>query len=173
MKEQIVWGEIMIARLFGIVLILVLGACSSTGTLTTAFDADAAAFINTTGQAEVSGQAFLRRNDGIVVYGAGSEVLLIPKTAYSDERMQQIYGSGKISYFGRTFTNDDPDYYNYARTAIADGEGRFSFDNVAYGDYYLITTVTWMIQYAQQGGSLMERVSVRDGQDVSVIMRGY
>lgn len=163
----------MIARLFGIFLIVLLGACSSTGTLTTAFDADAAAFINRSGNADVSGQAFLRRNDGIVVYGAGSEVTLIPKTAYSDERIQQIYGSGKQSYLGRRFTNDDPNYYTYTRTAIADGEGRFTFKNVANGDYYLVTSVTWLVQYAQQGGLLMERVSVQGGQDANVIMRGY
>lgn len=163
----------MIARLFGIFLIFMLGACSSTGTLTTAFDANAAAFINASGSADITGQAFLRRNDGIVVYGAGSEVRLIPKTAYSDERMQQIYGSGKQSYLGRAFTNDDPDYYNYVRTVIADGEGRFTFENVANGEYYLVTSVTWMVQYVQQGGLLMERVSVTGGQDVNVIMRGY
>jgi hypothetical protein len=151
---------------------VLLAACTTVGTLNSTFDPNAAAFVKAQGKGTITGQAFLRRNDGIVVYGAGSDVILVPKTAYSDERFAQIYGSGKVSMFGRTFKNDDPTYYEFSRKTVADGEGRFVFDGVADGQYYLTTNVVWMVQYAQQGGALMERVTIKDGQPVTVIMSG-
>lgn len=154
-----------------IVMALFLFGCTST-TLTTSFDPKQAAFINTQGSASITGQAFLRRNDGIVVYAAGSEVTLIPKTPYSDERIAAIYGGGKISYFGANFKNDVQEYYQYTRKTVADGEGRFTFNDVASGSYYVTTSVIWMVQYVQQGGALMERVTVSNGQKASIIMSG-
>lgn len=161
-----------------IVAALVAGALSScaSATLVTPFDPAAAAFSERAGTAVISGQAFLRRNDGIVVYAAGSDVALVPKTAYSDERMQKIYGEGKISQatdlgVGVTFTNDDPRFARTVRTVIADGEGKFTFTGVPAGSYYLTTQVIWRAQYVQ-GGALMERVTVLDGQTANVIMTG-
>lgn len=163
-------------RLKGIlaaVLIAVsLAGCASTATLMNNFSAQEAAFINTQGKATVTGQAFLRRNDGMVVYGAGSQVILIPKTTYSSERMAAIYKGAHISYFPLTFKNDDPNYQNYARKTVANGEGRFKFENVAPGSYYVVTNVTWMVEYVQ-GGSLMAEVTVvGDQSPPELIMNG-
>lgn len=144
----------------------------SPATLVTTFDPTQAAYINDKGSGTITGQAFLRRNDGIVVYAAGSEVNLIPKTTYSDERIAAIYGSGKLSMFGRTFKNDDPEYYKYSRRTVANGEGRFTFTDVPDGDYYVTTQVIWQVQYSQQGGALMERVQIKGGKPVEIIMTG-
>lgn len=151
---------------------LALAGCTSVGTLTTSFDPNAAAFINQKGKATVTGQAFLRRNDGVVVYAAGSEVTLIPQTYYSRERMVQIYGSGHFSAFGKSFKNDDPQYLAYTRHTVADGEGKFTFDQVADGSYYITTTVVWMAGYYRQGGALMALAEVKGGQPTNVIMTG-
>jgi hypothetical protein len=150
---------------------LCLSACTSS-TLTTSFNASEAAFINKQGTATITGQGFLRRNDGVVVYAAGSEVRLVPQTPYSNERFRSIYGAAKQSYFGGTFKNDTPEYYDYTRTTVADGEGRFTFSNVSAGSYYLTTSVVWMAGYSRQGGAIMERVTVQNGQSVNVVMSG-
>jgi len=160
-----------IVKYAALALALCLAACSPT-TLKSTFNATDAAFINQKGTGTITGQAFLRRNDGMVVYAAGSEVYLVPKTPYSDERFASIYKGSKISYFGSTFKNDSAEYYNYTRKLIADGEGRFVFTDLAAGSYYLTKNVTWMVQYAQQGGWLMERVTVSNGQTSNVIMSG-
>ena len=157
--------------LLAVVLISALASCAPSTTLKSTFNASDAAFVQSKGTATINGQAFLRRNDGIVVYGAGSEVFLIPKTAYSDERMAFIYKGSKVSYFGGTFKNDDPMYQQYMLKTVADGEGRFTFGNVAAGSYYITTHVIWFVQY-QQGGALMDQVTVGDGQSVQVIMSG-
>ena len=158
--------------LLAAVLALVLSACASTTqlTTTTAFDPTAAAFINTQGKGTVTGQAFMRRNDGVVVYAAGSNVFLVPKTAYSDERMTAIYGTGHFATFGVQFKNDDPNYYKFLRQIIADGEGKFSFSGVADGNYYLVTSVTWNAGDEPQGGTLSFPVTVAGGKPVNVIM---
>lgn len=125
----------------------------------------------------MSGQAFLRRNDGVVVYAAGSPVYLVPQTAYSDERMAKVFNGAKFTQatelfgVGLTFKNDDPRYQQYVKSTVADGEGRFTFMNVAAGPYYLTTTVTWRAEYVQ-GGGLLERINVVDGQPVQVMMTG-
>lgn len=157
-----------------VILLVGLSGCASTATLIGGFNAQDAAFINTQGKATVSGQAFLRRNDGIVVYGAGSEVVLIPKTAYSSERIATIYKGAHSVMFGTKFTNDDPAYYTYQRKTVANGEGRFSFPNVGPGSYYVVTSVTWLVGSVPQGGSLYAEVSVgADGKSPpEIIMNG-
>jgi hypothetical protein len=146
-------------------------ACVAAPKLTTTFNPAEAAFIHQQGRGSVKGQAFLRRNDGMVVYAAGSEVGLVPKTTYSTERMNAIYRGGKMNYF--VPAPETPAGYEAAmRKTKANGEGRFEFTGVADGDYYVATKVQWMAGDIAQGGSLMEPVSVRNGATVEVIMTG-
>jgi hypothetical protein len=136
-------------------------------------------YINAKGKAQITGQLFLRRNDGVVVYGAGSQVSLLPATAYARERFSNIYASGKM-HLGTTqieFSDDNPDYHKLMKLAKANGEGRFAFTDVAPGSYYLTGVVTWCVpnEYgcATQGGSLMESVTVTSATDkLDVVMNG-
>lgn len=155
---------------------LLLAGCS-TVSVNTAFDPSAAAFIQTKGKATITGQAFLRRNDGIVVYGAGSTVQLIPKTAYSDARMTAIFKGAHeapadpITGLPIAVKNDDPQFAAYTRTVVANGEGRFTFPNVPDGTYYITAPVIWNVQ-GPQGGTLLGTATVAGGQNVDVIMNG-
>lgn len=145
--------------------------CVSAPTITSTFDPAEAAFIHKDGKATINAQAFLRRNDGMVVYAAGSEARLIPRTRYSTERINGIYRGAKINYFVPS-PPSPPGFEDAMRVTRANGEGRFSFAGVADGDYYLVTSVIWMVGSNQQGGTLLENVSVRNGTDVEVIMTG-
>lgn len=168
------WGEWMRIRrittaIAGVVVSALLLAGCVTRTLETTFDPQAASFIHTSGNGRIEGQAFLRRNDGVVVYAAGSHVTLIPATAYADERIAQVYGSGKRAYLGVDFQNDDPRFHDHTRSTKADGEGRFVFDALARGRYYVVTSVYWL--NGQEGGWFYETATVDDG-PVTVIMSG-
>ena len=145
--------------------------CVATPEVKSKFNASEAAFINKTGNGTIRGQAFLRRNDGMVVYAAGSDVRLIPKSTYADERMNLIYGGGKIGRYVQP-VNNNAQYISMTKVTRANGEGRFEFKNVADGDYYVVTPVSWMAGDIRQGGSLMERVTIRGGNNVDLVMTG-
>lgn len=162
----------LIRALAYFVAALLLTACATVGTLNSAFDPNAANFIKQTGKGGITGQAFLRRNDGIVVYAAGSEVSLLPKTPHTDEIVSKMFGSSRFAYTKVGFNNQDPRFIEYIKTTTADGEGRFTFSSLPNGSYYLITSVVWFVNDWQQGGGLLLPVSVSGGEVASVIMSG-
>ena len=151
-------------------LALLIAGCVTTPPIKATFNPAEAAFIHKQGQGKIIGQAFLRRNDGVVVYAAVSEVNLVPKTTYSAERMHALFGDGKFNYFNNAGKMPDG-YEDMMRKTKADGEGRFEFDGVADGDYYITTLVVWFAG-SRQGGGLMEPITVSGGKAVNVIMTG-
>lgn len=153
------------AILFAAGLAAVAG-CVQTVTLQTPFDPAQHEYAMKPGKATVAGQAFMRRNDGIVVYAAGSPVYLLPDTAYTRE----IYSKGTNSYGPINLANADQRLVAYSRKGQADGEGRFSFAGVPDGGYLIVTGVTWMAGDSRQGGDLTQWVTVAGGQDVNAII---
>jgi hypothetical protein len=136
------------------------------------------------GKAIVKGQMFLRRKDGIVVYGAGSEARLVPKVAHSDQVIAASFPSGKIKMhliFGINTgaeLNFDPAFIPYIRSTKADGQGGFTFRQVPPGSYYVVGNVNWCVPAGygscdRQGGDLYDAITVRPGDtEVSVILSG-
>lgn len=162
--------------LAAILMATTVGGCASVAVNST-FDPNAAAYINQQGTNTITGQAFLRRNDGMVVYGAGSEVELIPVTAYTQARVAAIFKGGKFAYPDAftggqvTVKDEDPQFAKFVRKAVANGEGRFTFEGVADGSYYITVPVVWMVQ-AYQGGTLLGEATVSGGQKIEVIING-
>jgi hypothetical protein len=89
------------------------------------------------GTAIVEGQAFLKTRGGDVKYGAGNLVQLIPVTKQSS------------SWYSRRMVTDglvtdmDPSLRALIRTTTSGGDGRFKFENLPAGPYFVVTTVTW------------------------------
>lgn len=165
--------------IFALIALVSLVACARQPIkIESTFDPETAKFINVPGKSTISGQLFLRRNDGIVVYGAGSSVTLIPQTTYSRERISKIYGQGKMVpvYLAPSFESEDAEYRRYQKTTKADGQGRFTFSNLSAGEYYVVGPVTWCApsQYGcnTQGGSLMEHMTLKNNETKDVIMNG-
>ena len=162
---------------FSLIAGLSLTACSGVQEIETTvpFNEAEAAYINKTGKATVSGQAFLKRRDGVVVTCAGAEASLFPVTEYAKQRMTAIYGSengGYRSAYGKRHSKaDDPKYYEYTRETNCDAEGDFEFKGVANGEYYLTSTVIWQISdYYYEGGVLSKRIVVKNGRSQKVIL---
>jgi hypothetical protein len=150
--------------LLWVVVAIVAGCATQPVKLTTRFNPAEAQYINGKGKAQIAGQLFRRRNDGIVVYGAGSEVRLTPATAYARERISDLYGAGKVATSTIKFADENPEYRQFTRVVKANGEGRFLFTDVAPGTYFVTGPVTWCVstQYGcdTQGGSLMETANI-------------
>jgi hypothetical protein len=141
--------------------------------LRTSFDAKSAAFINTAGRAKISGQAFVRLNSGKLWRATGTDVELVPRTAYADERIAAIYGAKKYALRGVLIPDADPVYVTYMRRTVASSGGSFSFDRVADGDYYVIAMIHIPSEYSYHEFPIIERVTVKGGKSVKLVMRGY
>jgi hypothetical protein len=143
---------------------------------TTTFSPSEVAFINARGAATVAGQAFLRQAGGGVVTCAGTEVELLPAGDFAKERITLGYGNvngGRLgSLVGLSQEGVDPRYLSMVRTATCDADGNFEFKNVADGEYYVLSRVTWIVPGSMfpEGGNMAKLIQVRNGQSVRVIV---
>ncbi|WP_176083190.1 carboxypeptidase regulatory-like domain-containing protein [Martelella sp. HB161492] len=156
--------------LFSAMSLGLLSSCIMAPEPASPFDPQEAAFIHEDGENTIRGEAFLRKESGGVVYAAGSSVRLIPKTAYAAERLDALYRGGKINTI-ISASPPPPDYEAAMRQTKANGRGRFEFDHVADGSYYIVTKIKWG-KHNAEGGAIREAVTVSGGQSVEIIMDG-
>ncbi|MGU3413739.1 hypothetical protein ACLBW0_08495 [Enterobacteriaceae bacterium C34A] len=120
-----------------------------------------------TGNESLSGQAFLKTLGGDVKTAAGSQVVLMPKTSYTDFQFS-ICNSYTLC------EQEDMRAAKYEKVTTADAEGKFEFTDIAPGDYYIQTTVTWMrpsgAGLLPEGGALMAKATVKPGVKNSVMV---
>lgn len=169
--------SVSLRSVFLLLATLVLGGCHSTVQTQSRFDPNEAAFIKAQGKGVISGHAFLKRSTGVNVYASGEVVRLTPVTAYSRERFALFYGAGKFIPAGRIPKVEvDPVYADHTRTTKADHMGRFSFEKVAPGRYFVSSQVVWRErgEYLPAGGAMFEEVAVtgKESGDVEVVLSG-
>jgi hypothetical protein len=155
-----------------------LSACNSPAPQSR-FDPAEAAFIRKEGAATIEGQAFLRDPQGQVNvrYAAGEVVRLVPATAYARERFSQLYGQKKfIPALLMPTPAQDADYAAFTRATKANSTGRFSFDKVAPGRYFVTTRMTWTPKGALlgEGGAMYDEVEVtgKESEPIQLILSG-
>lgn len=142
------------------------------------FDADETKHRLGEGENAILGNALLRQQGGGVVTCAGAKVELRPATDYATERIRYIYNSTTSGYVPSimaqniSFSPDEPLYYQLVKETVCDAQGDFEFEKVADGDFYINTFVVWVAgQFnVQQGGVLMQRVSVSGGETKKVVL---
>lgn len=131
-----------------------------------AFSPEEYAQIEKTGTAAITGQLFLRTRGGDVKYGAGSEVIATPATRYTRET-SYIISSGRVP------EPADPRATEYTHRTIADGEGRFTIENLPAGRFIVAGAVYWEspVRYTPaQGGVVIKEVSVSEGGYVEIML---
>ena len=87
----------------------------------------------------------------------------MPDTAYTRELLEPAQ-SGRYA----SVANFDPRYFQYRRTARADGNGAFLFRDIPAGDYIVQTSVD--DPTTGQPVFLHRRVTVRQGAGTNVLM---
>lgn len=122
------------------------------------------------GSNTIRGNAFMRQQGGGVVTCAGSEVVLVPATAYATARVRAVFGTSSVAQRPTRFTPDYAVYEKLTRRTRCDAQGNFVFDGVADGDFYAITMVSWVVAGRQQGGALLQRVAVEGGRVASLVI---
>lgn len=145
----------------------------------TPFNSAAAAHIHTQGPTTIAGHAFMKRWNGRAAHATGEWVYLIPATPYAEERFAKLYGDKKVmtAIDAARAETTDPRYTEFMRKTKAESDGRFRFEKVAPGDYFIATRVTWKDekdQFLPEGGLVYERVTVTGKEDkmLRVVVNG-
>jgi len=126
------------------------------------------------GTGSIEGQAFLVRDDGVPVPAAGRTIFCNPVTSYSTE----FYNRWVLNY--EVLEDADPraDAAAFWKTT-GDAEGRFRFDGLPAGEYYVYSWINWKAVASNRyvgayrydtGGIAHARVTVRDGQTSTVLV---
>lgn len=162
-----------------LLLFLPLSACNSGPAPQVRFDAAEAAFIDKPGKTTIAGQAFLPDKTGHVNvrFAAGEVVRLIPATSYSRSRLAYYFKGAKFVPAALASESDpDPEYLAHIRTTKAGSTGRFVFENVPPGDYFVSTQVVWKPDGAllSEGGLIYENVTITGAETkpVEVVVSG-
>jgi len=120
------------------------------------------------GTATISGQAFAKTRGGDVKYGAGCNVVMNPVTSYSREWW------ARAVRVGDRLAAPDPRILAYTHQTTADGEGRFTFEKLKPGDYYVACWITWEVpsrySTSKQAVCVGKLIRVGDGESVNVVL---
>ena len=151
-----------------------LSACETTmapGPAVAVFDATAFAWSTVPGDAAISGQ---------VAYAGGGQrwscagsVGLTPETPWTRQRFQTLYASTERAAVpaavvrARSVSDASADYQTFVRSTTCDGAGRFSFDGLPAGSWFVIAPVTLA---GQDPVVLMRRVETRPGSGTTVTL---
>jgi len=147
------------------------------------FDESEAARVFEDGNNTIFGSAIVHYEAGDTQTTGCVAAYLRRQTAHADERILAIYGDAergnnaivfgqRIDFEGRriAFEPDPPAYRENQRRLPCDPQGRFEFQNVADGGYYVIAEVHWFDSDTNlwEGRALMRRVNVEGGETISV-----
>lgn len=160
--------------------LVAMAATASTIQLDSTFDIDAVKWVRESGDAVVSGKAFLTLRDGTVKNCAGFAIELLPVATYSSERIFRTYGNnhaGQVLLEDNPpkFTPDAPGYHEYLLKSSCDAQGTFTFQKVPAGDYFLMAFIIWDVAGSnppvKTGGAAMKRIHVNPRARLSVELR--
>ncbi len=146
---------------------LALSACETTpppNPMVAAFDVTAFAWSTMAGANEIEGQ--VSYVGGGRPWTCAGSVGLTPETAWTRQRFQTLYGSAERAALpaavirARTVVEATADYRTFMRNTTCDANGRFSFEGLPDGAWFVIAPVT------AEGSDplvLMRRVETRGG----------
>ena len=115
------------------------------------------------GSSTICGQILLKTVAGVIVPGRVTEIQLIPDTTYSAE----LFNRGVIHE--QLVSNMGFPSLKYNRMTKADDDGKFCFNNIPAGSYYLTSVIIWEAGEAEVYGS----TQVEDGKAVDVKVVRY
>lgn len=152
-------------------------AASAAAQAQPAFNAADVAWSRAAGTATVEGRAEVPNPGGQPQGCAGGEAQLVPADPYATSMMRFIFGNDARGYApfatARYPSEIAADFRNTVRRIGCDAEGRFRFDAVPAGRWYVFTNVVFRSARGDaepMGGSLMQRIDVTDGARTSVLL---
>lgn len=138
----------------------------------------------TTGSARLKGQAFIKTNSDTAVKLSGQILTIDPATEIGNE----WWTKAGIYWAHRSLPHPSPVFLKARRTTIIDADGRFEFDDLPAGKYYVRTQKAWCVavdmdsmwnplnnDYIEiyEGGILGQLVELQEGRTTNVILCEY
>jgi hypothetical protein len=129
------------------------------------FDPAAFAWSTAPGRASLTGVLAYRR-EGLQYTCRGEDVLLIPDAPWSRRRMIILYGAANSAALpvaivrARSASAPPGDYARFVRRTTCDAEGRFGFDGLPDGAWYVVT-VARPLNATGEPMALTRRVELR------------
>ena len=160
----------------GVFVVVVWGRSPAPVEVISAFDVQEAAYIHGAGANVVEGRVFVRLWTGEEVPCRDKTVLLVPRTAFSEERIEYLYGGTREPGLRRHLKGSrkleapDPEYREYMRKAPCNQAGEFRFEGLADGAYFVVGGVSWRETVGWVSISMMQPVQVENGQRLHVIL---
>jgi len=124
------------------------------------FNEDEYAAYGKAGTNSIRIQAFSKTVGGNIQFAAGETVYLVPATSYSDQSVDIIIKESKGADVGLR-DKADKRVNSYVRTGICDANGRYTFNNVPDGSYYVYTPVFWG-EFNLSGGWVYNKFSTKN-----------
>ena len=135
------------------------------------YDSSEVEWSKLSGNSKIFGSGFLRQSGGGVVSCAGNEVSLIPASSYANERLNYLFGNLQKGYNPNRYIDEaSSSYLDDMRVTICDVDGKFEFNDIPSGVYYVTTRVEWMVGNSGQGGSLMQKVEIGQNESRRVVL---
>lgn len=139
-------------------------------------------YVNATifGSGSLTGESFVRLNNGQIATCAGDSVMVFPATDNSTRNIMNITSNsagGNITYSqieqwarsGRRVNPVGPDQSAYVRTGRCNSQGRFSFTGLVSGAYYIVTTVKYGTG-STDGVIMIRRATVRSDSIANIVI---
>jgi hypothetical protein len=166
-------GAIVNSRIRKVAVLLCFGLflASCAAPLPIAFDADSASNIVKPGNNTIEGTAFTASPSGYVRNCSRGDVFLVPKTRYAQMWFAQAFQGRSYAY--RIAVDQMPaneGFEKYRREGECDKEGRFRFEQVADGDYYVFVRIFWLLRWQRNGYALMAPVAVSHGMTTNMAL---
>lgn len=159
------------ARRTTALLAIVVMAEGCTAPLSAAFEPFPARYVLDKGANEISGRVAVISSSGYARTCEDNGVFLFPVTPYWMAWAHRTFGNSGQIYAPRAAIQNvsiDRNARKFSRHSDCDGDGRFRFEEVADGQYYVFSTVFWLMRWQQNGYGFMREVDVHQGRKVSV-----
>ena len=172
-------------KIVAIACVLMLNACAPIQVNLPEFNESHAKMLLKDGKNTIVGSAFLKQQDGYIQSCAGSVVELIPATDYAKSRINRLYEIDQRKFYIPTNERlkfisqkdtDEANYIDLRKRTVCDIDGKFEFENVHDGSFFVGTYVTWIIYNngysttAVAGGPIVLPVTVKNGQTKKIVV---
>lgn len=130
-------------------------------------------WVKNAGNSTVEGRAYIKLLNGEYKGCEGFHLELLPVGRYATERILKTYNStssGQILLSDKPpkFIPDVKEYHEYVLKTQCGVGDTFKFTHVPSGEYYLIAFIIWGEVANQQGGGVMQRISLEKNQNLQV-----